>query len=287
LFSFMNAGSGSNQSNHAYKTGPVHYGITARGLKLASDSYVFWPAAIGAYTMITGRHYNHADTTDFPFSYLIEKDGKPHLLPGINFAAIGTWRDAQKWSQRDLRKGALLDKIHFDLLNPYVVSRVQRGKERLSEARTIFGKVTIDAAAKQRGINHYEFIETFFLLGELTKRVEAKMDLAAENLPTTEWLDVAGMYCPAPLFEQLITDIENGKINNLQDITTAIDTIYRDYPRYAWAWAAQAFDEKFGKRPDKLSTVEVMQYTAQFKTMEEQYNQQLRCDAEKDTELYK
>ena len=40
LFSFMNAGSGSNQSNHMYKLGPIHQGILERGAKTSSDSYI-------------------------------------------------------------------------------------------------------------------------------------------------------------------------------------------------------------------------------------------------------
>ena len=38
MFSFMNAGSGSNQSNHMYKLGPIHQGIFERGAKTTSDS---------------------------------------------------------------------------------------------------------------------------------------------------------------------------------------------------------------------------------------------------------
>ena len=31
MFSFMNAGSGSNQSNHMYKLGPIHQGTMEKG----------------------------------------------------------------------------------------------------------------------------------------------------------------------------------------------------------------------------------------------------------------
>ena len=47
MFSFMNAGSGSNQSNHMYKLGPIHQGAMERGSKTSSDSYILWPARIG------------------------------------------------------------------------------------------------------------------------------------------------------------------------------------------------------------------------------------------------
>ena len=41
MFSFMNAGSGSNQSNHMYKLGPIHQGTLERGAKTTSDSYIY------------------------------------------------------------------------------------------------------------------------------------------------------------------------------------------------------------------------------------------------------
>lgn len=47
MFSFMNAGSGSNQSNHMYKLGPIHQGTLERGAKTTSDSYILWPARVG------------------------------------------------------------------------------------------------------------------------------------------------------------------------------------------------------------------------------------------------
>ena len=36
MYSFYNAGSATNFSNHAYKMGPMHYGYLERGCKTAS-----------------------------------------------------------------------------------------------------------------------------------------------------------------------------------------------------------------------------------------------------------
>ncbi|MBO5979605.1 MAG: DUF4954 family protein, partial [Bacteroidales bacterium] len=63
MFSFMNAGSGSNQSNHMYKLGPIHHGVLERGAKTASDSYILWPARVGAFSLVMGRHVSHQDTS--------------------------------------------------------------------------------------------------------------------------------------------------------------------------------------------------------------------------------
>ena len=67
MYSFLNAGSGSNQSNHMYKLGPIHQGIVERGSKTTSDSYILWPARVGAFSLVMGRHHHHSDTSDMPF----------------------------------------------------------------------------------------------------------------------------------------------------------------------------------------------------------------------------
>ena len=67
MFSFMNAGSGSNQSNHMYKLGPIHQGIMERGAKTSSDSYLLWPAKVGAFSLVMGRHVSHQGHFRPPF----------------------------------------------------------------------------------------------------------------------------------------------------------------------------------------------------------------------------
>ena len=96
-----------------YKLGPIHQGIVERGSKTTSDSYVLWPAKIGAFTLIMGRHYKNPDTSDLPFSYLIERDDQSWLAPAVNLRSIGTIRDAMKWPKRDKRK----DKNKIDCIN--------------------------------------------------------------------------------------------------------------------------------------------------------------------------
>ena len=130
MFSFLNAGSGSNQSNHLYKLGPIHQGIVERGSKTTSDSYILWPAKIGAFSLIMGRHVNHPDTSDLPFSYLIEKNNQTYLVPGVNLRSVGTIRDALKWPKRDKRTDPhQLDCINFNLLSPYSIQKMLTGME--------------------------------------------------------------------------------------------------------------------------------------------------------------
>lgn len=117
LFSFFNAGSGTNQSNHHYRLGAMHYGILERGVKFASDAYVLWPAHIGAFSKVFGRIYTLPNTEDFPFSEVRGEGNKTLLYPALTLVQVGTWRDLFKWSKRERRsettRSIALDTIDF------------------------------------------------------------------------------------------------------------------------------------------------------------------------------
>jgi hypothetical protein len=90
-----------------------------------------------------GRHTHHADTSDLPFSYLIENNSESYLVPGANLRTVGTIRDAQKWPKRDNRKDPnKLDQINFNLLSPYTVQKMWRGREVLDELQALGGENT-------------------------------------------------------------------------------------------------------------------------------------------------
>ncbi len=125
IYSFFNAGSGSNQSNHLYNGGPMHWGIMERGCKMSSDSYVMWPARIGAFSMIMGRHIQHPDTSELPFSYIIENRGDTYVVPGATLRSVGTLRDMLKWPSRDRRSpSAQSDIINCDGLSAYTCGKM-------------------------------------------------------------------------------------------------------------------------------------------------------------------
>ena len=103
MYSFYNAGSATNFSNHAYKMGPIHYGIMERGAKTASGAHILWPAHIGAFTMCMGKIATHPDTSSLPFSYVIGDGTDTYIVPARNIATVGTYRDTAKWPRRDMR----------------------------------------------------------------------------------------------------------------------------------------------------------------------------------------
>lgn len=198
LCSFANFGSGTNMSNHMYKLGPLHYGALGRGCKTASGSHLVWPARLGDFSMVMGKCDVHDDLSAFPFSYVIRSGEKVHLVPGVNFATVGTYRDAAKWPLRDGRKNpsAGVDCIStYHPLNPYTVWRVLQGRDRLRQLlleqgvkeEYTDGKVFISSRALHRGIELYTWIEQLYLGRYLSMDTPER-----EPCKVVRWYDMLG-----------------------------------------------------------------------------------------------
>lgn len=277
MFSFMNAGSGSNQSNHMYKLGPIHQGILERGAKTTSDSYILWPARIGAFSLVMGRHVSNTDTTSLPFSYLIEKDNTTHLIPGVNLRSVGTIRDAQKWPKRDKRKDPnKLDQINYNLLSPFTIQKMMNGRELLLELRRVSGETTdlysykstkIKNSSLVNGINYYEIAIHKFLGNSIIKRLEGikfknEEEIRERLKPDTnvglgEWVDISGLIAPRSEIERLMNGIEDGSITKLKEINSFIEELHNNYYFYEWSWAHSKIKEFYGIDPEKIKVTNV------------------------------
>ncbi|MFH1570136.1 MAG: DUF4954 family protein, partial [Gemmatimonadota bacterium] len=89
IYSFYNAGSGTNASNHMYKLGPVHQGIMQRGSKNGSFSYLLWPTVVAPFSVVIGKHMASFDAGDLPFSYITEEGGASVVTPAMNMVTVG------------------------------------------------------------------------------------------------------------------------------------------------------------------------------------------------------
>jgi len=304
-YSFLNAGSGSNQSNHMYKLGPIHQGIVERGSKTTSDSYILWPARIGPFTLVMGRHYKHSDTSDLPFSYLIESGDDSVLVPGANLRSVGTIRDAQKWPKRDKRTDPnKIDCINFNLLSPFTIHRMMKGLDVLLMLRKISGETSefysyqsakIKPSSLKNGLKLYEIGVIKFLGNSLIKRLEATnfendATIQARLRPDTpigtgEWLDLAGLIAPKSEVEQLLTDIDSGRINTLDGIDRVFHNMHRNYYTYEWTWAIEKIQERFGKKINEFTARDVIRIVEMWKESVVALDRMLYDDAKKEFAL--
>ena len=265
MFSFMNAGSGSNQSNHMYKLGPIHQGIMERGAKTTSDSYILWPAKIGAFTLVMGRHVSHQDTSDLPFSYLIEDNSMTYIVPGANLKSVGTIRDAQKWPRRDVRKDPdRMDCINYNLLSPYTIQKMLAGISILTELQRVSGQNSeaytyqsgkIKNSSLRKGISLYRLAIDKFLGNSLISRIMKSEFSSAEELrsalvPDTQygqgdWVDIAGMISPKKAITDILNAIESMEITDMSDLNARIADIHANYYDYEWRWAYDVIREYY------------------------------------------
>ena len=277
MFSFMNAGSGSNQSNHLYKLGPIHHGVMERGSKTASDSYILWPAKVGAFSLVMGRHVCHQDTTDLPFSYLIEQQSTSYIMPGANLKSVGTIRDAKKWPSRDKRKGPdKLDCINVNLLSPYTVRKMLNAVNILKELRRVSGDTSdyyayqsgrIKSSSLANGLKYYGYaIDKFFGNSLITRIMNAEFstldELRDAFVPRSEygdgeWMDLAGMIAPCKAVDDILADVESGKTAELDVFNRRIAALHDEYYHYEWRWACKAMEEYYGLKLAESSASEL------------------------------
>lgn len=284
MFSFMNAGSGSNQSNHMYKLGPIHQGAMERGAKTTSDSYILWPARIGAFSLVMGRHVNHPDTSDLPFSYLIEDKNTTYLAPGVNLRSVGTIRDAQKWPKRDLRKDPLrLDQINYNLLSPYTIQKMMKGRDILKELARVSGETSetysyqsakIKNSALNKGIRFYETAIHKFLGNSVIKRLEkirfqSDEEIRKRLLPDTpvgsgEWVDISGLIAPKSEIERLMSDIETGALSTVDQIHDRFADMHAHYYTYEWTWAYEKMLEFYQLDAERITASDICTIVRQW-----------------------
>jgi hypothetical protein len=260
-----------------YKLGPIHQGIMERGSKTASDSYILWPAKVGAFSLVMGRHVSHQDTSDLPFSYLIEQQSTSYIMPGANLKSVGTIRDARKWPSRDARKDPdKMDCINYNLLSPYTIQKMLRGRDILLNLQKVSGETSdtytyqsgkIKSSSLRNGLKYYGLAIDKFLGNSLISRLMssefASVSQMREALAPTaaygegDWVDLAGLIAPKTAVQDLLDAIESGSLHDVSSLNHCFADIHSEYYDYEWNWAYKVIEENYGVNlseilPEKL-----------------------------------
>ena len=286
MFSFMNAGSGSNQSNHLYKLGPIHHGVMERGSKTASDSYVLWPAKVGAFSLVMGRHVCHQDTSDLPFSYLIEQQSTSYIMPGANLKSVGTIRDAKKWPARDARRDPdRLDSINYNLLSPYTIHKMLRGMDILKNLQKVSGDTSdsytyqsgmIKRSSLKNGLRYYGLAIDKFLGNSLITRLMSSDFLGVSQMrealkPTAaygegDWMDLAGLIAPQKAVSDLLDAVERGTLNDVAELNHCFADLHSQYYDFEWNWAYRVIEEYYGVSLDSVEPEKLVELICRWRS---------------------
>ena len=259
IFSFFNAGSGTNQSNHLFKSGAVHQSVHQRGTKFGSSAYVMSPAIEGPYTVVLGRHTRHHDTQDMPYSYLIEEAGQSLLMPALSLRSYGTVRDIAKWKSRD-RRSLKRDNICFEEFNPFITGKMLRGLDILTrleeedpEAKQYtYNRTTIRATVIPRAKRLYNSA----IAASIGAMLEGG-DYTFQSPYKGEWIDLAGQYLPLDAVEEIMTLIAQNELS-LEGITERLNALMANYYDMASAYAYTLLSQLTGTAPTKEEVEEVI-----------------------------
>ena len=291
-FSFYNAGSATNFSNHAYKMGPMHYGILERGTKTASGAYVLMPAYIGTFSVCFGKLMYHPDTRNLPFSYLIAYGDTMYLSPGRNITTVGLYRDIRKWPKRDVRPvGSQKSIVNFDWLSPFSVGEIVEGKRILEKLLDASGEnvttytyhnYVINASSLNKGIKYYDIALRIYM-GAVLKRVIKKCGTVEPPTTTVglgKWNDLSGLLLPESEEMRLIDDIKSGEIETIQEVTDRFKEINCNYREYQWAWTYQMILDYY--HLSEITDADIERIREDYVRARRAWIAEIRKDAEKE-----
>lgn len=287
MVSFYNAGSGTNFSNHAYKMGPVHYGILERGTKTASGSHTLLPATIGAFSVCIGKIADHPDTSSLPFSYVIGDGRITTVVPGRNIATVGLYRDISKWQRRDVRmESAKKTMINYDWLSPMTMNGIMDGRKILKCLQETQGAEAdaydykgcrISGNSLRRGLRLYDMAVELFI-GEVFMSHEFD-DLCAAS-GTGGWRDLAGLLLPAAEEERISGKMKYGIIDSVDALTGMLKAYNEHYGEYLWTYAVSLAKEYLGIEELSENDFDIMRERG--KAARAEWIDEIRRDAEKE-----
>lgn len=290
-FSFYNAGSNTNFSNHAYKMGPLHYGTLERGTKTASGAYVLMPAKIGAFSVCFGKLMNHPDMRCLPFAYLLAYGDTMYIVPGRNITTVGLYRDIKKWPKRDKRAASCRKSIiNFDWLSPFTVGEIVQGKKILEALRQAGGdnvssynyhEYIINATSLRKGIKYYDIALRIYMGAVLKRAIKGGfLGKPTSDIGLGHWTDLSGLLLPISEEKRLIDDIKNGNIESIKEILDRFIDIDNHYRQYQWTWTYRLILDYYGL--DELSDSDLPRIREDYIRARRAWVAEIRKDAEKE-----
>ncbi len=290
--SFYNAGSGTNFSNHLYKLGPMHQGVLERGVKCGSGSYMMHPVKVGAFSTVIGHHTVKMDTSDLPFSCILDVEGKTRILPGINLKNIGLYRDEDKWGKRDKRTGEVLDCVHTYVFTPLTAGKMLRGIKCLEEVldgKSEFAEWIAPADARKGIALYRRALEYYIGLAVMEFAVlNSTSNDGAWVLPRVktdaggQWVDLSGMLAPKAEIESLMAAIAGGNLATADAVQAELLKLGKNYADYAWGWIYAHLEEVYNVNPEKITSDDLKQILNRWTKVAEDIIRDLEADAAKE-----
>lgn len=243
------------------------------------------PAVEGAYTMVKGDHSRHHDTLAFPFSYLINDGERSMLMPGANLVSYGTFRDIEKWQQRDKRT-IKRDGINFEEHNPYITSMMITAVNTIHSLREsepnaeeyMWNRVVVKSAHLRRGLGLYNKA----IAASIGAMLSSPQSVSKVFDGSGEWIDAGGQYITLSAVQELISSVEAGDISSVEGCNVPFEEFSRNYTSYATSYAQWLLGQLLGHKP---SQDEISSSVASAQTSREALLKMIESDKSRDCDL--
>lgn len=255
--SFMNAGSSTNESNHMYKLGPVHWGLLERGVKTSSGSYMMFGAKIGAFSLVMGAHKTHPDSSSFPFSYLFgDERGATVVVPGAMLRSCGMMRDEKKWPTRDRRlkrRLPLNDNITFNVLTPFTVDSMLKAIDTITEL--LSHPADDDLYVRHKGmkftraaLERAKTLYTAAIFKYLSLTLPDHTIPPSDGADPAQWIDLGGQIMTREVLDAMLA------AESVAEAQAIANDAFDRYGEYERLWIGRRFGDWWRAHEDMIPT---------------------------------
>jgi hypothetical protein len=97
-----------------------------------------------------------------------------------------------------------------------------------------------------------------------------------------KWIDLAGLFAPEQIINNMLDNIENDNISTLQQLKEAFELMYNKYPEYEWTWAANILQRCLGIMLDRITPKDIIELVKKWKTAVIELDRMLYADTMKE-----
>jgi hypothetical protein len=158
-----------------------------------------------------------------------------------------------------------------------------------------YNNMQINRTALERGIDLYQTGINKFLGNSLIKRLEKRQFTTNDELqrrltPDTqkgsgEWVDIAGLIAPKKEVDNLLDDIEAGKISSVEGLSGSFADMHNSYYEWEWTWSCQRIEGEEGIPANKLTADDIIRIVKRWEKSVVDLDHLLYEDARKEFNL--
>ncbi len=99
------------------------------------------------------------------------------------------------------------------------------------------------------------------------------------------WSDIGGLLAPRSEIDQLINDIESGKISDVEQINNVFVQLHKDYYSLEWTWAWDKIKEYYGLALETITATDIIDIVHRWRDAVIDLDKMIYADAKKEFSL--